>query len=204
MIRTTIPKTVFLLIMMFSYGAQAGESATAIFAGGCFWCLEKDMEHVEGVTSVVSGYTGGHVDNPSYKQVSHGGTGHYEAVQVHYDPSVLSYGELLKAFWPQIDPHDAKGQFCDKGDQYRAAIFTGSEQERKAAQASKDALQNSGQLSEPVVTEILATGTFWPAEEYHQDYYKKSSFRYNFYRTRCGRDNRLKEIWANVDINDIL
>ncbi len=204
MIRNIVLQIAFILTLVLPGVVQASEVATAIFAGGCFWCIEKDLEHVEGVSEVVSGYTGGHVENPAYKQVSRGVTGHYEAVQVSYDPSVVSYKELLKAFWPGIDPHDARGQFCDKGDQYRAAIFTSNEEERKEALASKEALQNSGQLLEDIVTEILPASEFFLAEDYHQDYYKKNSLRYNFYRARCGRDNRTKKVWGNVDVEGIL
>ncbi len=187
-----------------SSNVRAGETATAVFAAGCFWCIEKDLEHVEGVGEVISGYIGGHVDEPSYKQVSRGGTGHYEAVQVIYDPSVVSYQELLKAFWVNVDPHDAKGQFCDKGDQYRAAIFYQDDEEQKQAIESKKELEESDRLSQPIVTEILPVATFWKAEFYHQNYYKKNPVRYNFYRSRCGRDKRLKAVWGDIDINTIL
>ncbi|GJL85739.1 MAG: peptide methionine sulfoxide reductase MsrA [Micavibrio sp.] len=204
MVRAFILKIIFLSLVMVPGAVKAAETTTAIFAGGCFWCIEKDLEHVEGVSEVVSGYTGGHVENPAYKQVSSGGTGHYEAVQVTYDPEVLSYSDLLKSFWVNVDPHDARGQFCDKGDQYRAGIFTSNEEEKKVALASKEALENSGQLSEKIVTKILPVSEFFLAEDYHQDYYKKSKLRYDFYRARCGRDNRLKKVWGDVDVESIL
>lgn len=168
----------------------------ATFAGGCFWCVESDFDKVPGVERTVSGYTGGHVENPTYKQVSHGGTGHREAVQVFYDPEKVSYDELLDVFWRSVDPTDSGGQFCDRGESYKTAIFANSPEQRHLAEASKKKLEESGVLSEPVVTPIETAGPFWPAEEYHQDYYKKNPFRYKYYRYSCGRDARLKKVWG--------
>ncbi len=171
-------------------------SAVAIFAGGCFWCTESDFDKVPGVLSTTSGYTGGHVDNPSYEQVSAGNTGHVEAVQVRYDPSRTSYAKLLEAYWPSIDPLTANAQFCDHGSQYRSVIFYGSPEEKTLAEASKAALQASGRFSQPIVTDILPASTFYPAEDYHQDYYQKNPLRYAYYRHGCGRDARLEQLWG--------
>jgi peptide-methionine (S)-S-oxide reductase len=173
--------------------AQAGQ-ATAVFAGGCFWCLESDMDKVKGVLSTTSGYTGGTVANPTYEQVSAGKTGHTEAVKVVYDPSVVSYKELLHVFWRNIDPLTANAQFCDHGTQYRAAIFYGNDEEKRAAEASKAEL--AGRFPQPIVTQVAPASTFYPAEDYHQDYYKKNPVKYKFYRTTCGRDRRLQEVWG--------
>ncbi|MNF28678.1 Peptide methionine sulfoxide reductase MsrA [compost metagenome] len=171
-------------------------AATAIFAGGCFWCMESDFDKVPGVLSTTSGYTGGSLANPTYEQVSAGGSGHIESVLVRFDPAQTSYAKLLAAFWPNIDPLTATGQFCDIGSQYRSAIFYRSPEQQRLAEASKAQLQASGRFAKPVVTEILPAGTFYPAEEYHQDYYRKNPLRYHFYRTRCGRDARLEELWG--------
>lgn len=170
------------------------ETATAIFAMGCFWCAEADFEKVDGVTDVVSGYTGGGVRSPTYEQVSAGGTGHYEAVRVTYDPAKVKYSELLSVFWKNVDPFDAAGQFCDKGESYRAAIFPASTSERTAALASRDYL--IGFFKRDLATKIEPRGAFYPAEDYHQDYYKKNPIRYRYYRSRCGRDDRLAEVWG--------
>lgn len=177
---------------------------TAVFAGGCFWCVEAALEKLEGVSEVVSGYTGGHIERPSYEQVSAGNTGHYEAVEVVYDPQRVTYEQLLKTFWNNIDPYDDTGQFCDKGDQYRAAIFFSGAEQQKAAEASKHELEMSGALVQPIVTQILPAQRFWLAEDYHQDYYKKNPLRYRYYRTVCGRDRRLNEVWSEVDLEAIL
>lgn len=170
------------------------ETATAIFAMGCFWCAEADFEKVDGVIDVVSGYTGGRTRNPNYEQVSSGGTGHYEAVRVTYDPAKIKYSELISVFWKNVDPFDAVGQFCDKGESYRAAIFPGSATERKAAQASRDYL--TGYFKRDLATKIESRVAFYPAEDYHQDYYKNNPIRYRYYRSRCGRDDRLKDVWG--------
>ncbi len=178
--------------------AQAADATqTATFAGGCFWCLESDFDKVDGVLETISGYTGGHRDNPTYKEVSAGSTGHKEALQVRYDPTKVSYEDLLHVFWKNIDPLDPYGQFCDKGEQYRSAIFYHDAEQRTLAEASKQALTASGQFDSPITTEIVPAGAFWPAEEYHQDYYLKNPIRYKFYRYNCGRDQRLKSLWGD-------
>ena len=168
----------------------------AIFAGGCFWCTEADFDKVAGVIDTTSGYIGGHIDNPTYEQVSAGSSGHIEAVRVQYDPSKTSYAQLLEAFWPTIDPVTANAQFCDRGPQYRSAIFFSTTEEQQLAEASKESLQQSARLPAPVVTEILAADTFYPAEDYHQDYYQRNPVRYNYYRNGCGRDQRLEQLWG--------
>ncbi|HVP29606.1 MAG TPA: peptide-methionine (S)-S-oxide reductase MsrA [Myxococcota bacterium] len=179
-------------------GAAQGETATATFAGGCFWCMEPPFEALVGVVSVTAGYTGGHVPNPTYEQVSAGGTGHAESVQIVYDPSQVSYETLLDVFWHNVDPLAKDRQFCDVGHQYRTAIFVHGPEQRKLAEASRDALRASGPLQGRVIaTEIVDAGPFYPAEEYHQDYYKKNPLRYRFYRATCGRDARLNEIWGD-------
>jgi len=172
------------------------DSGVAIFAGGCFWCTEADFDKVPGVIETTSGYIGGHVDNPTYEQVSAGNSGHIEAVRVRFDPSKTNYAKLLEAFWPTIDPITANAQFCDRGSQYRSAIFYSNPEEQKLAAASKDALEKSGRLPAPVVTEILAASTFYSAEDYHQDYYLRNPLRYNYYRNGCGRDQRLEQLWG--------
>ena len=176
------------------------ELAIATFAGGCFWCVESDFEHVPGVVGVVSGYTGGQVENPTYKNVSSGSTGHIESVQVHYDPAAISYEGLLAAFWRMVDPTDAGGSFVDRGKQYSTAIFYHDEQQKLAAEKSKNTLMTSGRYSSPIVTPIRAVGKFYVAEDYHQDYYKKNPIRYNFYRYGSGRDQYLEKTWGK-DIN---
>lgn len=175
----------------------SGGTAVAIFAGGCFWCTEADFDKVPGVISTTSGYTGGTVANPSYEQVSAGGTGHYEAVRVVYDPKRVSYAQLVERFWPTIDPTDAGGQFCDRGESYRSAIFATPEQ-RTVAEASKARLVKRNVLPAPVVTPVLAAKPLYPAEGYHQDYYKKNPIRYRFYRNSCGRDARLADVWKKA------
>ena len=176
--------------------ARAAERATATFAGGCFWCMEGPFEALPGVFSVTSGYSGGQKKNPTYEEVSAGVTGHAEAVQVVYDPAKVSYDQLLETFWHNIDPVSANGQFCDRGTQYRSAIFYADEAQKAAALASKAKLEESGQLKKPIVTQIVAFAAFYPAEDYHQDFYKKNAFRYQTYRMGCGRDQRLKELWG--------
>ena len=172
---------------------------TAVFAGGCFWCTESDFEKVDGVVEVISGYTGGHVANPTYEQVSHGGTGHVEAIRVVYDPAKVNYEQLLDVFWRHVNPTDAGGQFVDRGSQYRSVIFYADDQERMAAEKSKKALTDSGRFSKPVVTEILPLGPFYDAEDYHQDYYKNNPIRYRFYRYNSGRDQFLVKVWGTED-----
>ncbi|MBI5109899.1 MAG: peptide-methionine (S)-S-oxide reductase MsrA [Rhodocyclales bacterium] len=170
-------------------------SATAIFAGGCFWCTESDFEKLPGVIAAESGYTAGKTVNPGYKDVSAGTTGHTEAVRVTYDPKLVSYARLVDYFWRTIDPTVKDRQFCDVGSQYRSGIYWQSESERKIAEASRDALLKGGRFT-TIHTEIIAAAPFWPAEEYHQDYYKKNPIRYQYYRGGCGRDARLREVWG--------
>jgi peptide-methionine (S)-S-oxide reductase len=194
------------LSLLLSLGALAGamgqgtepqRSAIATFAGGCFWCVESDFDKVDGVISTTSGYTGGHTANPSYEQMSHGGTGHAEAVEIAYDPAKVSYKKLLDVFWHNIDPLAKDRQFCDHGDQYRSAIFYHDEEQRALAEASKAAVAK--RFEQPVATQIVPAGAFYKAEEYHQDYYKKNPIRYKFYRFNCGRDARLEELWGKKD-----
>jgi peptide methionine sulfoxide reductase msrA/msrB len=178
-------------------GKDLSHLARATFAGGCFWCVEADFERVDGVVEVISGYTGGHKDNPSYEEVSAGGTGHVEAVQVFYDPRKVSYKELLSVFWRHVDPTDAKGQFVDRGQQYRTAIFYQNEEEKLIAEESKKLLGASGKFEKPVVTEIIKLDKFYPAEDYHQDYYKTHALRYKYYRWNSGRDQFIVKVWGD-------
>lgn len=171
------------------------DTQTATFAGGCFWCMHGEFAGVPGVMKVVSGYTGGTTKNPTYEQVSTGQTGHLEAIEVTYDPQKVSYQKLLDIFWRNVDPLDEYGQFCDKGSQYRAGIFTHGEEQKKLAEASKQKIGTM--FSKPVATLIRPAGEFYPAEDYHQDYYIKSKERYKRYRLGCGRDDRLEELWKN-------
>ena len=173
----------------------ATDKGEAIFAGGCFWCTESDFEKLPGVIEAISGYTGGRVDNPTYKQVSYTETGHFEAVKVIFDPEKVTYRELVDHYWRTIDPTDELGQFCDKGSSYRSAVFPTPEQAQDAKQ-SKAALIESGIIAQPIVTQILEAKTFYPAEAYHQDYYKRNPVRYKYYRNGCGRDKRLAELWG--------
>lgn len=179
---------------------SSSELEEAVFAGGCFWCVEADFDKVPGVRETISGYTGGHLENPKYKDVTRENTGHYEAVRVVYDPAEVSYSELVEYFWRHVDPTDAGGQFCDRGDSYRTAIFATPDQ-RDTAEASKAALEASGVLSNPVVTPVLDAATFWEAEAYHQNYYRKNRLRYRYYRSACGRDARVKEVWAGERVS---
>jgi peptide-methionine (S)-S-oxide reductase len=174
--------------------ARAQGLARATFAGGCFWCMEPPFDKLDGVVSTTSGYTGGHTAHPTYEQVSAGTTGHTEAVEIAYDPRKVTYAQLLEVFWRNIDPLTADRQFCDVGSQYRAAIFWHDQSQRRQAEETKRAVAQ--RLQKPVVTEIVAASTFWVAEEYHQDYYKKNPLRYKFYRAGCGRDQRLEAIWG--------
>ena len=187
----------FLLLALSArnVAAEQSQSAAAIFAGGCFWCVEADFDKVPGVLSTESGYTGGELRNPTYEQVSRGGTGHTESVRITFDPQKVSYEQLLQHFWRHIDPTVKDRQFCDVGNQYRTAIFYVDEAQARAARASKSKLEKNGRFAH-VYTEIVQAGTFYPAEEYHQDYYTKNPIRYKFYRTSCGRDARVKEIWG--------
>jgi len=176
--------------------ASTAQTDTAIFAGGCFWCVESDFEKLPGVIEAVSGYTGGFTPNPTYKEVTYKETGHYEAAKIIYDPSQISYEELLAHYWTTVDPTDPNGQFCDKGSSYRTAIFARKDQ-MDAAQKSKDYISLNKPFKEPIVTPVLEAATFYDAEDYHQDYYKKNPLRYKLYRGGCGRDARLKDLWGN-------
>jgi peptide-methionine (S)-S-oxide reductase len=197
-----------LLFMLVSgawhHPAYAGEPATkssyakATFAGGCFWCMEEAYERVPGVIAAVSGYMGGSVKNPTYEQVSSGRTGHMEVVQVEYDPSKVSYEKLLDTFWHNVDPTQSDGQFCDHGSQYRSAIFYQNDEEKRLADASKAALMKNKPFKSDIVTAILPAGEFYPAEEYHQDFYRKNPARYKFYKTGCGREARLTQLWGRA------
>jgi peptide-methionine (S)-S-oxide reductase len=191
-----------MLALSLSGGGAMGQEpaganlARATFAGGCFWCMEEAFDPVEGVVSVVSGYIGGERANPTYEQVSAGGTGHAEAVEIRYDPARVSYERLLEHFWRNIDPLAVDRQFCDGGRQYRSAIFYHDEAQRRAAEASKAELERSGRLKGRIVTEIVPAGPFFEAEEYHQDYYRKNPARYKFYKWSCGRAQRLEQLWG--------
>ena len=183
------------LALLLAAPAAHSADGVATFAGGCFWCTESDFEKVPGVISAVSGYTGGRVPNPSYDDVSEGSTGHIEAVEVRFDPAKVSYEQLLKVYWRSVDPTVKDRQFCDVGNQYRTAIFTHDAAQRKLAESTR--AEVAKQLGVPIHTELLEAGIFYPAEDYHQDYYKKNPIRYKFYRTNCGRDARLEQIWGN-------
>ncbi len=176
--------------------AREQAADTAWFAGGCFWCMEPPFDAVDGVLSTTSGFMGGSVENPTYQQVTAGGTGHLEAVQVIFDPARVNYGQLLQIFWVNIDPLDDGGQFCDRGSIYRSAIFARGEEQRATAEASLLALRTSGRFDAPIVTRILDAAPFYEAEEYHQGYYRKNPVRYRVYRTSCGRDRRLRALWG--------
>jgi len=190
-----------------SSGEMASSSnqglATATLAGGCFWCMERPFEALYGVKTVISGYTGGHLANPTYKDVSAGTSGHLEVVQITYDPKVVSYDKLLEVFWRQIDPTDAGGSFVDRGPQYRSAIFYHDETQKHQAEKSRDALNQRGLYGKPIVTELLPATTFYAAEDYHQDYYKKNPVRYKYYRYRSGRDQFLTKIWSRQQDKDM-
>jgi peptide-methionine (S)-S-oxide reductase len=177
-------------------GAAEDGLEVATFAGGCFWCVESDFDAVPGVVRTVSGYTGGALADPTYKRVSAGGTGHREAVQIFYDPKQVSYAMLVEIFWRSVDPTDAGGQFCDRGESYETAIFANSLEQQQQAEASKRELGRSGVLGRPVVTPIEVARAFYPAEDYHQDYYQENPLRYGFYRYRCGRDARIEALWG--------
>ena len=180
-----------------SAAPKQDEKAVAIFAGGCFWCMEPPFDKLDGVLSTTSGYTGGAEANPTYRQVASGRTGHREAVRIEYDPKRVDYARLLEVFWRNIDPLDRRGQFCDKGPHYRSAIYALDAEQLAAAEASKAALASGDKLKGEIQTEILPAGAFYPAEEYHQDYYTKNPIRYKYYRGGCGRDARLKKLWGD-------
>ena len=177
--------------------AMAQEKATAIFAGGCFWCVEADFDKVDGVLETISGYTGGTTENPSYEDVTYGDTGHYEAVRITYDPTVVDYPALVDHFFRTVDPTDAGGQFCDRGDSYRTAVFVDGQEQREAAEAALEDAKAA--LDEEVVTPILDAAPFYEAEMYHQDYYKRKPLRYRYYRYSCGRDARVAEVWGEAE-----
>lgn len=179
---------------------NSGSSATAVFTGGCFWCVESDFDKVPGVISTTSGYTGGTTPNPTYEQVGSGTTGHAESVEIKFDPSKVSYKQLVEHFWRTIDPTTKDREFCDVGTPYRTAIFAQNAEQLKIAEASKAALEKSKPFSAPIVTEVVKGGSFYPAEDYHQNYYKKNPIRYKYYRYRCGRDVRLKQLWGDQAI----
>jgi peptide-methionine (S)-S-oxide reductase len=192
------PALFALALALFSAGASAQSPATAqaVFAGGCFWCMEPPYDKLDGVISTTSGYTGGDQASANYHSVSAGNTGHYEVVRVEYDPAKVSYKKLLDVFWRNVDPLDAEGQFCDKGDQYRSAIFYGNDEEKRLAEESKAELAASKRWSQPIATEVLPAKPFYAAEDYHQDYYEKNPLKYKFYRFNCRRDARLDEVWG--------
>jgi peptide-methionine (S)-S-oxide reductase len=176
--------------------ARAADPAKAYFAGGCFWCMEEAFEQVEGVVTVVSGYMGGTVVNPSYEQVSGGSTGHAESVEVSYDPAKVSYQKLLEVFWRNVDPITSNAQFCDHGSQYRSAVFYGTDEERRLSEESKAAIERSKRFPAPIATQLVKASVFYMAEDYHQDYYKKNPLRYKYYKFGCGRAQRLETLWG--------
>ena len=192
--------TVLLAGLVFGTQLRAAEipegMAVATFAGGCFWCMESPFDKIDGVLSTTSGYTGGHVANPTYEMTSSGKTGHAEAVEVVYDPTKVSYEKLLDVYWHNIDPTTPNRQFCDKGNQYRSEIFYHNEEQKRLAEESKAQVEKTKSFPEPIVTPITPASTFYPAEDYHQDYYMKNPIRYNYYRFACGRDARLEELWG--------
>lgn len=199
MIRNRILRAGLLIALALpGLAAAAGNLAKATFAGGCFWCMEPPYDKLDGVVSTTSGYIGGHQNNPTYETVSAGGSGHAEAVQVVYDPARISYARLLDVFWRNIDPTARDRQFCDVGDQYRSAIFYHDAEQRRLAEQSRDRLARSKPFPQPIQTQIEAAGRFTPAEAYHQDYYLKNPIRYKYYRYRCGRDQRLEELWGKA------
>ena len=187
-----------LAILGLGSGAASAQTGLnkATFAGGCFWCMEAPFDKLPGVSSVTVGYAGGTKTNPTYQEVSAGTTGHAEAVELTYDSTKITYEKLLDVFWHNVDPLTPNAQFCDHGTQYRTAIFYHDDEQKRLADASKDTLTKSGRFKQPIVTEIVAAATFWPAEDYHQHYYVKNPVRYKFYRYNCGRDQRLEQLWG--------
>lgn len=204
-----IPLTLLLSLLALGCAPDSGADQTAepaggaeglakaTFAGGCFWCMEPPFDELEGVVSTTSGYIDGHVDNPTYRQVSSGGTGHTEAVEIVFDPEKVSFDELLYVFWRNIDPLAVDRQFCDGGSQYRTGIYTHDDEQLRLARESKEEIVRSGRFDQPIATEIEPATQFYPAEDYHQDYYRKNPVRYKMYRTGCGRDQRLKQLWGD-------
>lgn len=185
----------FFLLAILARAAGAAELVTATFAGGCFWCMQPPFDQLAGVVKTTVGYAGGQTRQPTYEQVSAGTTGHAESIQVTYDPSRVSYTKLLEVFWHNIDPLTPNAQFCDHGAQYRPAIFFSNGEQKQMAEQSKKDLEASGRFKQPIATEIVPAGEFYPAEEYHQEYYRKNPIRYRYYRYQCGRDQRLEELW---------
>jgi peptide-methionine (S)-S-oxide reductase len=200
-IRNALSSALGLLLLSgvtaFSSASQAAPQ-TMIVAGGCFWCVESDFELVQGVSDVISGYTGGHTENPTYKQVSSGKTGHFEAVEIHFDDDVVSLKALADYYWKTIDPTDAEGQFCDKGSPYKTAMFYQNDQQKAVFEASLAKVKETKPFKKDVVTEIIPATPFYPAEEYHQSYYTKNPIRYAYYRASCGRDNRIESLWGEI------
>ena len=192
----SILTTWFLFIPAFAEETSEARLESAVLGGGCFWCIEADYEKLDGVADVVSGYTGGHIKNPTYKQVSAGGSGHIEVVKVTYDANKITYSQILDYFWRHIDPTRDDGQFCDSGPQYRPAIFYQDETQKKLAIASTKQIEQTKPFAQPLKVELIQASTFYPAEDYHQDYYKKNPLRYNFYRYNCGRDARVEQLWG--------
>ena len=186
----------FMVVLSGYAEASTQDQAVATFAGGCFWCMEPPFDKLEGVISTTSGYMGGHVEQPTYKQVSGGNSGHTEVLQVAYDPSIVNYETLLKTFWKNIDPTDAGGQFCDRGQQYRTEVFYHDVEQRKLAEYSKAALVGNKPFESDIITDITVASRFYPAEDYHQDYYQKNPIRYQYYRYACGRDDHLDTLWG--------
>jgi peptide-methionine (S)-S-oxide reductase len=201
--QTALSILTLTVLLIGGWSAQSTDQAAAdstpgkaYFAGGCFWCMEEVFEKVDGVLSATSGYMGGTVSNPTYEEVSAGRTGHAESVEVVYDPAKVSYQKLLDAFWRNVDPITPNAQFCDHGNQYRSAIFFQTDEEKRASDSSKQTIEQSKRFKEPIVTQIVMASRFFPAEEYHQDFYKKNPIRYKFYKYNCGRAQRLEELWG--------
>ena len=201
--QTALSILTMTVLLIGGWSAQSTDQAAAdstpgkaYFAGGCFWCMEEVFEKVDGVLSATSGYMGGTVSNPTYEEVSAGRTGHAESVEVVYDPAKVSYQKLLDAFWRNVDPITPNAQFCDHGNQYRSAIFFQTDEEKRASDSSKQTIEQSKRFKEPIVTQIVMASRFFPAEEYHQDFYKKNPVRYKFYKYNCGRAQRLEELWG--------
>jgi peptide-methionine (S)-S-oxide reductase len=192
---TALAAALSALASLAMIGGAAAEQKSAVFAGGCFWCVEEAFDKVPGVTATTSGYTGGSIENPTYEQVSSGGTGHFEVVKVDYDDAKVSYEALLDVFWKNVDPFDARGQFCDKGSQYLSAVFVAGDAEKALAEASKTDV--AAKFNEPIATPILPAATFYPAEGYHQNFHVTNAARYKFYKFGCGRAQRLQEIWGD-------
>ena len=192
---STLRSGLAAVLILFSSNLLA-ETRSTVLAGGCFWCVESDFEKIEGVSEVVSGYSGGFVDNPTYQQVSSGNTGHIEVARIDFDPAIISYEQILDHFWRTIDPTDDRGQFCDKGPQYRPAVFYANDEEKRIVERSLDNLKKTRPFKGEIKVELIAASTFYPAEDYHQDYYKKNPIRYNYYRYACGRDARVEALWG--------